>query len=536
MSKLLEKIEDIPAYTSILSGESPDQQFTLKGQLSRGLIVLQTSPEDSAKSCILLVTNRLVNNNAIRSVVQRCAAAGFNDRTVFEADETLIRDIYSDGASTAGITTESISEETSQEKYFDEIILDAFRKKASDIHFLPRKENVKIGYRIHGDIYIQDTISHETATELVYLMYGVLADNGSTQATVNQKKPQDAKISRWVNGRLIELRYSHAPAFPAGTHVVLRLLGGGKSLAVNQLGFEPAQVSQLEAIMSKASGLVVLAGTTGSGKSTTIKALLEDTLIKSGEKKMILTAEDPPEYQMDFPQIIQSPIIRGDDDKINPFSAMVASMLRRDPDIAVIGEVRDPLTADSAKDAVQSGHLTVCTVHAESALGIPGRLFSQGIGRDVLGAPSFIAGLVYQKLLPVLCDDCAVPIATALKSGAVKKVLFDRIKSAAGSGLAKIRFRGDGCQSCAGIGVTHQTVCSEIVVPDYEITRAIGQGDDLSAFEHWVDAGRAKNIELGVTVMDHAIYKMKDGIVSPTDIESRIERLGMQATREGGRG
>lgn len=531
MKKTIDTEDEVPQYSAILSGV--DQRFPLGGELSRGLIVLETSSSDHAKQCVILVTPRLVAQNTLRSILQRCKKAGYREQKVFDSNESLIKSIYDKSLkSVSASAAETLLEETEQERYFDEIILDAFNKRASDIHFLPTREDVKIAYRIHGDIYLQDAIPHETATALINLMYGVLApESGSAQSSINLKKPQDAKICRWVAGQEIELRYAHAPGFPVGTHVVLRLLGTGASLGIDQLGFEPDQVNQLDAIMSRASGLVVLAGTTGSGKSTTIKALIEETLIKSDFKKIILTAEDPPEYQMNFANIVQSPVIRDDEhDGKNPFAWMVTSMLRRDPDITVIGEVRDSQTAESAKDAVQSGHLTVCTVHAESALGIPGRLFSQGIKRDVLGAPNFIAGLIYQKLLPVVCSDCSMSIEEALKHKLISGALFARIKVAAGKQLRGIRFRGDGCETCAGIGTTHQTVCAEIVIPDHAITKQIGQGDDFGAFEHWLERGEGADGH-GVTVMDHAIFKMKKGIVCPRDIESRIERLDMQASR-----
>lgn len=525
---------EVPQYSCILSGV--DQQFPLGGELSRGLIVLEV-PGSGTKGCAILVTKRLVDQNQVRSILLRCEKAGYRSRDVFESNESVIKALYEKhkNRGEGNADAETLLEDTELEKYFDALICDAVMKRASDIHFLPERERVKIAYRIHGDIYIQDTITHETASALINLMYGVLAESGSAKSSINLNTPQDAKICRRVEGleNEIELRYAHAPGFPVGTHVVLRLLGTGESLEVDQLGFEPGQVNQLDAIMSRASGIVVLAGTTGSGKSTTIKALIEDTLIKSDFKKIILTAEDPPEYQMNFANIVQSPVIRDDEnDGKNPFAWMVTSMLRRDPDITVIGEIRDSQTAESAKDAVQSGHLTVCTVHAESALGIPGRLFSQGINRDVLGAPNFIAGLIYQKLLPVVCPDCSTPIAEALKRQQVSRALFSRIKVAAGKQLREIRFRGAGCKACAGIGTTHQTVCAEIVIPDHIITKSIGQGDDFGAFEHWL--GKTEGAEgRGVTVMDHAIFKMKAGIVCPRDIESRIERLDMQASREG---
>jgi general secretion pathway protein E len=489
--------------------------------------------ESSLHQAVLILADRLSPQgaNGVRDLKARAADKGYRLQAEYRADPGLIPLIYQRfGATAAGTAAEVDSE---AQRRFDELVLRAGQEGASDIHVILRRDHAEIRFRVHGEL---ETVAQWTAgqtAEMCACAYNVLA--GIRDVTWDPSRRQDANMARLLQGREYRLRYAHKPIYPEGTQVVLRLLstGGGVRFApsLQHLGYDDAQADAIEGMVAEPSGVIVISGETGSGKSTTLANLMHLLLENSGGTISLQTVEDPPEYVV--PGVIQGPVIHSRDDRergLNPFVEAIKGAMRTDPDILMIGEIRDLDTAVLAAQIAQSGHPVLSTVHARRALGIVERLEGMGaatpnnpINRALLCAPGFLAGLIHQTLIPVLCSHCAHPFREALAQGQVPPGLDARVRAVAGrDGLDPIRVRGPGCSACRK-GVRGRTVCAEVVAPEAELLDLLRERRDREAFDHWLGTGG------GYSIRDHAIDKMCAGLLSPVDVEAYLGRLRLES-------
>jgi general secretion pathway protein E len=489
--------------------------------------------ESGLQQAVLILADRLSPQgaNSVRDLKARAAEKGYRLQAVYQADPGLIPLIYQRFGAAAAVTAAEVDSEA--QRRFDELVLRAGAEGASDIHVILRRDHAEIRFRIHGEL---ETVAQWTAgqtAEMCACAYNVLA--GIRDVTWDPSRRQDANMTRLIQGREYRLRYAHKPIYPEGTQVVLRLLstGGGVQFApsLQHLGYNEAQVDAIEGMVAEPSGVIVISGETGSGKSTTLANLMHLLLENSGGTISLQTVEDPPEYVV--PGVIQGPVLHSRDDRergLNPFVEAIKGAMRTDPDILMIGEIRDLDTAVLAAQIAQSGHPVLSTVHARRALGIVERLEGMGaatpnnpINRALLCAPGFLAGLIHQTLIPVLCGHCARPFGEALAQGQVPPGLDARVRAVAGrDGLAPIRVRGPGCPACRK-GIRGRTVCAEVVAPEAELLDLLRERRDREAFDHWLGAGG------GYSIRDHAIDKMCAGLLSPVDVEAYLGRLRLES-------
>lgn len=412
-------------------------------------------------------------------------------------------------------------------EYYEEMIVFALREHISDIHIEKRSSRSIIRMRKHGQLIEYKEPSNVFADRLCRAIYNVLAEN--QDVSFRDDVYQAASVNTAVKGEEVKLRYQSLPVYPGGFDVVLRVLPLGSDEETIQplesLGYSPNQVKLLLDIASRPVGALVIAGTTGSGKSTTLKNLLMYVNHARQYRAKIFTIEDPPEYKI--PRVSQIPVVRreADDPNISPFLAPLKATMRGDPDLLMIGEVRDGFTGDGLKKATQSGHQVMTTVHATSALGIVERLADFGITPSVMGSPEFLNGLIYQKLLPLVCPHCSVDFSTHVQSSTATKAdieLARRLEHVADMSRHVIRTRGKGCQHCRNMGIVGRTVCAEIIAPDYEMFDHFRDENAILAKYHWrslSDRDLDSDNMTGKTVLEHALFKMRQGLVCPHDIE-----------------
>jgi type II secretory ATPase GspE/PulE/Tfp pilus assembly ATPase PilB-like protein len=256
-----------------------------------------------------------------------------------------------------------------------------------------------------------------------------------------------------------------------------------------------------------------------------------DHIYKSTTGLKLISVEDPPEYVM--PGVTQIPVARrrkqtGEE---NPFIGAMRNTMRMDPDVLMVGEVRDQETAKLLMSMVQSGHKALSTIHTESALGVFARLKSMGLESDVLGARKFISGLIFQTLVPVLCGSCKVEYDPT--SDDISHALHERIKSVTKEGdllffeAQNTVENPNDCPHCKGRGIVGRTVCAEMVIPNAAILDCIRNNDQDGAYKQWrgLRLGKAADSMIGATALEHAIYKMRRGEVSPRDVEGALGLL-----------
>ncbi len=328
--------------------------------------------------------------------------------------------------------------------------------QASDIHIEPREDSVRVRFRIDGVLHTVET--------LPLSVKAALSSRIKIMAQLNiaeRRLPQDGRIRINVRGRELDLRVSTMPAM-CGESVVLRLLDRSSvALDFHALGFSGAALDAFQAILQQPNGIILVTGPTGSGKTTTLYTALG--ALNTTERKLF-TVEDPIEYRLDGVNQIQ----------VNPkvgltFATALRSILRQDPDIVMVGEIRDLETAEIAIRASLTGHLVLSTVHTNSAAATVTRLLDMGV-EDYLMASSLKA-VVAQRLVRRLCQACSQPAE-------ISPAQLDRILDMAGipapspAGAHGIR-KACGCAACRNTGFAGRTTVYEVLTVNESVRDAV---------------------------------------------------------------
>jgi len=316
------------------------------------------------------------------------------------------------------------------------MINNAIKSGASDIHLEPVKTKIELRYRVDGVMHSRPSPSLEEYPAVVSRIK-ILANLDIAE----RRLPQDGRFTMKSAGRDIDIRVSTIPT-NYGEDVNLRLLSQNKELTtLDAVGLSPHVIDQLKECLKKSYGLILITGPTGSGKTTTLYSGLKEII--DGQKK-IITVEDPIEYEMDGITQIQV------NSAINlNFSTALRSILRHDPDVVLIGEIRDRETAEIAVQASLTGHLVLSTIHTNSALGSVSRLLNMGVP-DYLLASSLLA-VSSQRLVRRLCDSCKQP-------GPIPPLIAERF----GIDPAQQVYTAVGCGECGDIGYQGRTPIAEL--------------------------------------------------------------------------
>lgn len=530
--EVIDSMARLPAYLRVLTGDGG--LFAISASQRSDYAVLETESSGDDRQALLLVTKGLRFEPYTMGLQRMLETDGANGRyrvRIAIATQTVIQSIYATNTSTD-------EAKLKYQRSFEDLVAQALKMNASDIHIEVRKSSARLRFRINGELRDMEDLaaryawSTKTAKEMATVVYTVIADADSKDVTFNPSKPQDAKIN--FENLKAQARLATMPAYPEGFDMVLRLLRlaqDEKPVPLQDLGYSSTQIGMISLGMSKPTGAVIFAGTTGSGKSTSMKVLLMEKIGKARDTIKVITVEDPPEYFI--PGATQSPVVRSKkaEGEKNPFAASIRAAMRSDPDIIMVGEVRDEVSAKLLRDAVQSGHQVFTTVHAESAMQIVSRLNSMGLDRDVLGDTGFLSALIWQSLLPVLCPDCSVPLSEKLAKGELKdkqdNALLRRLSVVCDVSKDDIRFRGCGCSKCAGSGINGRTVAAEVIVPDHVIQRHIREGNNSEAWMHWRKKG-------GMTALEHGILKMRKGLIDPYELEEYLGFMTIDKIMEDG--
>ncbi len=350
---------------------------------------------------------------------------------------------------------EKLAETASVVQLVNQIILDAYRKGASDIHIEPFRERVRLRYRVDG-------VLHEARVPPDFgKFFLAILSRIKIMANLNiveKRLPQDGKARVKTQDQTMDLRISSMPT-PFGESMVIRILPSKMILGLEDLGFEHDHLQTFQELISRPHGVIFLTGPTGSGKSTTLYAALH--AINTVEQKVI-TIEDPVEYEMGgITQIQVMPEIG------LTFGRGLRSMLRHDPDVMMVGEVRDLETADIAIRAALTGHLILSTLHTNDAASGVARLLDIGIQPYLIA--SSVTAFVAQRLVRVICGSCKRedPHPDQRILGMIRKEL------ALGPKDPVSLYRGNGCDDCSGTGYRGRMAIHEILNVDDAIRQLI---------------------------------------------------------------
>jgi type IV pilus assembly protein PilB len=329
------------------------------------------------------------------------------------------------------------------------IILGAVRKRASDIHIEPQEDDVAVRYRIDGmlrDIMAFDKSAQAAVVSRIKIM-------ANLDITI-RAKPQDGSSRVRIGENVFDLRISFLPTF-FGEKVVIRVLESQGSMALAGLGMREKDLAEFERLLSMPQGLILVTGPTGSGKTTTLYAVLQRLL---SPEINIVTIEDPIEYSVHGINQVQVNPARG-----LTFAKGLRSLLRQDPNVVMIGEIRDLETATIALQAAQTGHLVLSTLHTNDAVGAVTRLKDIGIEPYVIAAS--LTGVVAQRLVRKIHGECS----------AVTEVSSTLLTRFGGSSFHEFK-KGKGCVECQGTGYKGRMGVYELLVVNDEIGNLISEG------------------------------------------------------------
>ena len=372
------------------------------------------------------------------------------------------------------------------------LLLYAFDQRASDIHIEPKRDTTLVRMRIDGVLH--------TVYELPKKVHFAIVSrikNMSRLDMAEKRRPQDGRIKTDKGGEELEIRVSTVPvAF--GEKVVMRIMDPDVLFQdLDRLGFSPADIERYGKIIGKPHGIVLVCGPTGSGKSTTLYSTLRKL---STPEINITTVEDPIEMvHEDFNQIAVQPAVN------ITFSSILRNILRQDPDIIMIGEMRDLETAENAVQAAMTGHLVLSTIHTNDAASAITRMIDLGIPSFLIQATG--VGIVAQRLVRKVCEKCAESYAV----GAEK--LHRMGLAVAQKPMAEVTLRrGKGCQRCRGTGYFGRTAVHEVI----PYTDAIRRLTTPEADAHAIAAEAVR--EGMVSMRESAIQKMLAGVTTVEEV------------------
>jgi type IV pilus assembly protein PilB len=345
-------------------------------------------------------------------------------------------------------------EETSAARMLDLVMIQAIRDRASDIHFEPDEKALGIRFRIDGFLFESLTLPRQIHPALTSRIK-ILAEMDIAETRL----PQDGNFNVKLEKRSFEIRVSTFPTIH-GENVVLRILDQTSTLfKLDDLGFSEEVLDHFKQLIRKSSGIILVTGPTGSGKTTTLYALLN--MINSKEKN-IITIEDPVEYRLALIRQTQ----------INPkagitFATGLRSILRQDPDIIMIGEIRDLETSEIAMQSALTGHLVLSTLHTNDAPEAISRLVDIGVESYLIS--SSVIGVLAQRLVRTICPDCKVPYQVD------PKVMGHLSQNASKSNEPLTLYRGKGCKNCKQSGYRGRTGIFELLSVNEEIKKLISE-------------------------------------------------------------
>lgn len=417
-------------------------------------------------------------------------------------DKLLIEEDGGEELDIEGGNLQEVLKKAPVSKIVSIIIKHAADSRASDIHIEPERELSRIRYRIdgimHETLQLPSNLHNSVVTRIKVL---------SEMQLDETRKPQDGRIRVKFGKDEVNLRVSTLPLV-GSEKVVMRLLDtSGKVPQLKDLGYTERNANMISRAMKRSHGMVLVTGPTGSGKSTTLYSVLN---ILNENSVNIVTLEDPAEFYI--PGVNQS--------QVNPdvgfsFASGLRAMLRQDPDIIMVGEVRDIETAELAVNAALTGHLMFSTLHTSNALGAMPRLIDMGVEPYLLSAT--LAATIAQRLVRRICEHCKVDITLPPEldtevRGILSK-LPDDIRPKEVDAKAPLKFfKGNGCPRCNDSGYSGRTSVAEVIVIEDNIKKIISEGADVQLLEQTAQE-------------NGTIFMQQDGLLRALDGITTVEEV-----------
>lgn len=438
-----------------------------------------------------------------------------------------IAQYYKDKAGDAGLAKGDSAE---QQKVI-RIIKEASSRKASDVRISVDGEFCRIRFRENGIEKRYDEVRGEEGMRLVRALFNTM--NASKNGNLDISTPQDGHLKKEYADAcdLQGSRIATTPLKNNGVMLTMRLLYPEKKegARLSELGYDPLQEAMLKAMLARKYGIILFTGVVGSGKSTSLVAMVAHYLESNNQEVALITIEDPVEYGMPFEGAFQTPLtyeFGNFEARERAYDEALRNKLRHAMDALVVGEIRDGRGAKTAFDIALSGHLLMSTVHTFDVFSAPKRLIGLGVDPDLVCNPQLVAGVINQSLVRRLCD-CKKPYINVREEWLVKyPELVERLEKRVAPELVCV---ANGCAKCGYSGYTGREVVAEVLKPNLDLMTTMTTKGMVRARQQWVTQYR------GMTKMAHAIKKIAMGMVDPRHVEKDVglltvdeEELGLE--------
>jgi type IV pilus assembly protein PilB len=458
----------------VLAVTDPNNVFLLdeiKRKLRREVKLVVTTPADIARIVEQMTSNRV--DMKLDEIVKDMAD---DDVQVVKEDKDDVTDL------------EKLGSESPVIRFVNYLIFDAIKQGASDIHIEPKEKALKIRYRIDGVLFESMNPPHAMTPAIVSRLKIM-----SNLDISERRLPQDGRIRAMVHGRKVDLRISTLPT-ANGEKVVIRILDNRSiNVSLEDLGFSENALTIWKRQIDEPHGILLVTGPTGSGKTTTLYASLRQM---DGNKLNISTVEDPIEYHLSAANQVQV------HDKIGmTFSAALRSLLRQDPDVVMLGEIRDPETARIAVQASLTGHLVLSTLHTNDAPASITRLINIGVEPYLISAA--VHAILAQRLVRKICEHCK---DAYVPSDDMKEFLA--LQGFADSSF----FKGKGCDRCRKTGYAGRLGIYELLVMDDNLRDLVTRNPDVTQFRKLC---RERGL---VTLREDGFLKVMKGLTTVDEI------------------
>lgn len=373
-------------------------------------------------------------------------------------------------------------------KLVNQIIENAVAQRASDIHFDPQEIELTIRYRVDGVLRTERSLPRHMQNVIIARLK-IMANLNITESRI----PQDGRMKLTVNFKRIDIRISTLPSI-YGEKIVMRILDLSNALdRLDKIGFSDNNLATFQQMIDEPNGIILMTGPTGSGKSSTLYAALNQL---NEEEVNIITIEDPVEYQLQGVNQVQVNEAVG-----MTFANGLRSILRQDPDIVMIGEIRDYETAQISIRASLTGHLVLSTLHTNSAVAALTRLIDMGVESFLIS--SSLNGVVAQRLVKRICRDCVETVDPTSR----EMEIFDKSRIE----VEQIK-RGRGCPSCNMTGYRGRIAIHEVLTIDQTLRELIMESASSNKIHHYVK----ENGQL--FLIDDGLLKVKEGLTTTEEV------------------
>ena len=507
----------------LISGASSDARLPIKSDDQSKIAVFEEG--------LVLISQGVRWDPSVTDVINRANALfdhWFSSGSIVPLPRDTIELLYQQTVAEA--PSQQREEGLTRQRTAAALLREGAESEATDLQIMMQPRYALIRQRVHGRMQEVRTLDNTEAKAIINAIFAIAFDQGSHAGEQEFRQGTITPASGILPKSIDQVRLQYSPTSSGRGNLAMRLkyrevLETGD---VDRLGYLSYQVADIKTMRRRTSGAYMIAGKVSSGKTTTLQKILNNMFIEKDREITLYTIEEPVELEIEGASQI-AVTATNSDERTRAFARAMNAALRSDPNVILVGELRDKPTADLAIRAALSGHALWTSIHAGSALGILARLIDLGVDMWKITDPSIVRGLMAQRLVGVLCPHCRIDYNQAVKSGRLSRDLATRTIKLLQRRANTLFMRGDGCPHCKG-GLKGRTVVAETILPDEKLLTLFASGDMAEVRHYWLRAKDEGGLG-GVPMLHAALLHVARGTGDINEIEEEVDLLSVYEQR-----